>query len=44
MRALIKYLRNQYLLQKIDEHYLNNLVSLSKITANEKSFIITGEE
>lgn len=39
MRALVKYLRNQYLLQKIDELYLLNLVDANKITLEEKNYI-----
>jgi len=43
MRALVRYLRNQYLLQKIDELYLLNLVEANKITLEEKTYILTGE-
>ena len=39
MRALVRYLRNQYLLQKIDELYLLNLVDANKITLEEKNII-----
>ena len=41
MRAIVRYLKNQYLLQKIDEFYLNNLVSLNRITEEEKEIIIS---
>lgn len=40
MRPLVKYLKNQFLLNKIDIAYLENLVTLGKITSTERDLII----
>lgn len=42
MRPLVKYLKNQYLLGKIDLAYLENLVTINKIT-NEELQVITSD-
>ena len=42
MRAIVRYLKSQWQLNKIDEAYLDNLVALNKITGEEK-LLITGE-